>query len=118
MDKSPPAPNFALISSANDNPAPTVVIPANITLPPEDIVPPTPAAPTSRPPRAVTIPTESTLVTSSYVKTPVNVAATPVIFLMVRSPPAADISPVEVVTPVIITPLVVVSNFLPALAPL
>ena len=47
--KSPALPNFALTLSANDNAVPTVVIPANITLPPEDIVPPTPAAPTSRP---------------------------------------------------------------------
>ena len=65
MLKSPESPNFARTLSANDTAVPTVVIPANITLPPEDIVPPTPAAPTSRPPRAVTIPTESTLVTSS-----------------------------------------------------
>ena len=65
MLKSPPVPNFALTLSGNDNAVPTVVIPANITLPPEDIVPPPPAAPTSRPPLAVTIPIESTLVTSS-----------------------------------------------------
>ena len=38
-------------------------------------------APTLMPLLAVTIPTESILVTSSYVRTPVNVAATPVMFL-------------------------------------
>ena len=38
MIKSPPVPNFALTLSANDNAVQTVVIPANITLPPEDIV--------------------------------------------------------------------------------
>ena len=59
MDKSPPAPNFALISSANDNPAPTVVIPVNFTLPPGDIVPPTPDAPISIPPLTVEIPRTS-----------------------------------------------------------
>ena len=84
MHKSPPVPNFALISSTNDNPAPTVVIPVNFTLPPGDIVPPTPPAPISIPPCSIT-PTESTLVTSSYVRTPVNVAATPVTFLTVIS---------------------------------
>ena len=62
-----------------------MVTPTNSTCPSADTVPPTPAAPTSRPPRAVTIPTESTLVTSSYVRTPVNVAATPVILLIVIS---------------------------------
>ena len=53
-------------------PAPTNVTsflkvekPDIIALPVDVIVAPTPAAPTSRPPLAVTIPTESTLVTSS-----------------------------------------------------
>ena len=42
-----------------------VTIPANSALPTAVIVPPTPAAPNSIPDLAVTIPTESTLVTSS-----------------------------------------------------
>ena len=42
-----------------------VTIPTNSALPTDVIVPPTPAAPISKPPRAVTIPTESTLVTSA-----------------------------------------------------
>ena len=59
---------------------------------------------------AVMRPIESILVTSSYVRTPVNVAATPVIFLMVISgvpdnPVAVPVRlptnpPVDVVTPV------------------
>jgi hypothetical protein len=44
-----------------------------------------PPARTLIPVCAVTIPTESTLVTSSYVRTPVNVAATPVMFLTAMS---------------------------------
>jgi len=42
-----------------------VTIPANSALPTAVIVPPTPEAPISNPPLAVTTPTESTLVTSS-----------------------------------------------------
>jgi hypothetical protein len=53
------------------------------------MVPPTPATPNSIPARAVMTPTESTFVTSSYVKTPVNVAATPVMFLIVITGVAA-----------------------------
>ena len=70
------------------------MIPDNIALPTAVMVPPTPAAPTSSPPLAVTIPTESTLVTSSYVRTPVNVAATPVTFLTVIS--GVPLNPVAV----------------------
>ena len=47
-----------------------VKIPANSALPIDVIVPPTPEAPISNPPLAVTIPTESILVTSSYVIVP------------------------------------------------
>ena len=36
---------------------------------------------------AVITPTESTFATSSYVNTPVNVAAAPTILLIVKSPP-------------------------------
>ena len=42
-----------------------VTIPANSAAPADVIVPPTPEAPISNPPLAVTIPRESTLVTSS-----------------------------------------------------
>ena len=75
-------------SPANDvavtTPA-TLSPPSKLPNPVAENVPPTPAAPNSTPPLAVTIPTESTLVTSSYVNTPVNVAATPVMFLTVMS---------------------------------
>ena len=59
--------------------------PANSACPSAVIVPPTPARPNLIPALAVMTPTESTLVTSSYVRTPVNVAATPVKFLIVIS---------------------------------
>ena len=44
--------------------------PSRLPYPAAENVPPTPEAPNSTPDRAVTIPTESTLVTSSYVNTP------------------------------------------------
>ena len=54
----------------------------------KNVVTPVTVAPpptTLRPDLAVTIPIESTLVTSSYVNTPLKVAATPVILLTVMS---------------------------------
>jgi len=69
---SPPTPDSCDPSPLND---------VAVTTPTASI----PPARTLIPVRAVTIPTESTLVTSSYVRTPVNVAATPVMFLTAMS---------------------------------
>jgi hypothetical protein len=51
--------------SVTRRPPPAVTIPTNSAAPAAVIVPPTPEAPISNPPLAVTIPIESTLVTSS-----------------------------------------------------
>ena len=72
----------------NSEPSPinlvAVHVPTNSMCPSAVIVPPAPADPNSIPDLAVTTPIESTLVTSSYVKTPVNVQP-PVILLTVIS---------------------------------
>ena len=68
MDKSPEAPNLALISSVNDNPVPIVVIPVT-SKPPAAISIPLPPL-TNTPALAVIIPITSILVTSSYVNVP------------------------------------------------
>ena len=69
---SPPTPESCDPSPLNDVAVTT----------PTALIPP---ARTLIPVRAVIIPTESILVTSSYVTTPVNVAATPVMFLTAMS---------------------------------
>ena len=56
-----------------------VTVPANVALPADVTEPPAPETPNSIPDLAVINPTESTLVTSSYVKAPVTVKS-PVTF--------------------------------------
>ena len=73
-----------IILSAIDISAANVLTPAVTIRPPSAILTPV---------LAVTIPTESILVTSSYVSKPVKVAATPVMFLTAMS--GVPINPVE-----------------------
>ena len=74
---------------------------------PESVDMPTALIPPARtliPVLAVTIPIESILVTSSYVRTPVNVAATPVMFLTVIS--GVPVNPCALVAVVAVVALV------------
>ena len=87
-----------IILSAIDTSLLTVTIPTNSAAPAAVIVPPTPDAPISNPPLAVTIPRESTLVTSSYVRTPPTVTAP------VKLPDAAVIAPPTLIPPAPVNP--------------
>ena len=82
-----------------------VVTPVMVAPPPITLIPP---AVTLSPLLAVTRPIESTLVTSSYVNTPLKVAATPVILLTVISgEPESPAAVPELFTAIVPDPLMV-----------